>query len=48
MPRALATSMPPVNRLHATDFNNPVAFGGFEAGGFGVENDLSHLYARNY
>ena len=31
-----------VDELDAADLDDPVALGGFEAGGFGVENDLAH------
>ena len=34
---------PPVNQLHAADFDDAVAFGGFEASGFGIENNLSQV-----
>lgn len=33
---------PPVDQLHTADFNDPVALGRFEAGGFSVENYLAH------
>jgi hypothetical protein len=32
----------PVDQLHAAYFDDAMAFGGFKAGGFGVEDDLSH------
>jgi hypothetical protein len=31
-----------VHQLQAGDFHDPVAFGRFESGGLGVENDLTH------
>ncbi len=34
---------PPVDQLHAADFNDPVALGRFEAGGFSVENYLAQF-----
>ena len=34
---------PPADQLDAADFNDPVALGRFEAGGFRIENYLAHL-----
>jgi hypothetical protein len=34
---------PPIDELHAADFNDPVLLFDFEPGGFRIEDDLAHL-----
>ena len=46
----MVAAQAPVDQLDAADFDYAMALPGLQAGGFGVENDLSHvsqfLYAR--
>lgn len=39
---------PPVDQLDTADFNDPVALGRFEAGGFSIEDYLAHLTIFEY